>query len=137
MTAISDYGTIDFMKMNAQLSNDLLDTPYQFVPKLTHYAEAHIEDCKENPTIGLLARQHAKTNDYPNMARENMALLHQQDSFEKVDNEFKQVFKDTYPKTNKVRRQLIKKESIVLDEVKPIKKDFTRTMIKFFGKLMK
>lgn len=137
MTAISDYGTIDFMKMNAQLSNDLLDTPYQFVPKLTHYAEAHIEDCKENPTIGLLARQHAKTNDYPNMTMENMALLRQQDSFEKVDNEFKQVFKDTYPKTNKVRRQLIKKESIVLDEVKPIKKDFTRTMIKFFGKLMK
>lgn len=137
MTAISDYGTIDFMKMNAQLSNDLLDTPYQFVPKLTHYTEAHIEDCKENPTIGLLARQHVKTNDYPNMARENMALLRQQDSFEKVDNEFKQVFKDTYPKTNKVRRQLIKKESIVLDEVKPIKKDFTRTMIKFFGKLMK
>lgn len=137
MTAISDYGTIDFMKMNAQLSNDLLDTPYQFVPKLTYYAEAHIEDCKENPTIGLLARQHVKTNDYPNMARENMALLRQQDSFEKVDNEFKQVFKDTYPKTNKVRRQLIKKESIVLDEVKPIKKDFTRTMIKFFGKLMK
>ena len=137
MTAISDYGTIDFMKMNAQLSNDLLDTPYQFVPKLTHYAEAHIEDCKENPTIGLLARQHVKTNDYPNMGRENMAWLRQQDSFEKVDNEFKQVFKDTYPKTNKVRRQLIKKESIVLDEVKPIKKDFTRTMIKFFGKLMK
>ena len=137
MTAISDYGTIDFMKMNAQLSNDLLDTPYQFVPKLTHYVEAHIEDCKENPTIGLLARQHVKTNDYPNMTRENMALLRQQDSFEKVDNEFKQVFKDTYPKTNKVRRQLIKKESIVLDEVKPIKKDFTRTMIKFFGKLMK
>ncbi len=137
MTAISDYGTIDFMKMNAQLSNDLLDTSYQFVPKLTHYAEAHIEDCKENPTIGLLARQHVKTNDYPNMARENMALLRQQDSFEKVDNEFKQVFKDTNPKTNKVRRQLIKKESIVLDEVKPIKKDFTRTMIKFFGKLMK
>ena len=92
MTAISDYGTIDFMKMNAQLSNDLLDTPYQFVPKLTHYAEAHIEDCKQNPTIGLLARQHVKTNDYPNMARENMALLRQQDSFEKVDNEFKQVF---------------------------------------------
>lgn len=137
MTAISDYGKVDFMKMNAQLSNDIIDTPYQFDSRLTHYAEAHLEDCKENPTIGLLARQHAKTNDYPNRALENMALLRQQDSFEKVDNEFKQVLKDTYPKTNKVRRQLIKKESIVLDEVKPIKKDFARTMIKFFGKLMK
>ena len=36
-----------------------------------------------------------------------------------------------------VRRQLIKNESIILDGIKPIKKNFARTMIKLFGKLMK
>lgn len=137
MTSISDYKARDFIKLNAQLSNDIIDTPYRFDSRLTQYAVSHIEDCKENPTLGLLARQHVKTNDYPNVAKENMLLLNYQDSFEIADNEFRKICKEKYPKTNKVRRQLIKKESIVFDAVKPIKKDFARKMIKFFGNLMR
>lgn len=133
----TDYGKIDFIKLNAQTSNGLLDSKYEASPSLSQYAEFHLEDCKENPTIGLLARQHEKTNDYPKMKKHNLEILNQVDSFKKVDKEFKDMYKDIYPKTGKIRKQLIKKESIVLDEVKPIKKDFTRTFIKLFGNIIK
>ena len=46
-------------------------------------AEFHIEDCKENPTIGLLARQNERTNDYPKMRKHNLNILNNVDSFKK------------------------------------------------------
>lgn len=59
----TDYGKIDFIKLKAQTSNGQLDSRYEDNPSLSRYAEFHLEYCKENPTIGLLARQHEKTND--------------------------------------------------------------------------
>ncbi len=137
MTKICGFDRFDNIRTNAQLSNDIIDTQYSFDRQLAKYAENHLKDCKENPTLGLLARQNQRTNYYPKSAKINMAMLNEQDSFIRADNEFKQVCQDMYHKTNKVRRQLIKKESIVLDNIEPIKKNFTRTMIKLFGNLMK
>ena len=137
MTEICGFGRFENIRTNAQLSNGIIDMPYSFNRQLTKYAENHLKDCKENPTLGLLARQNQRTNDYPKSAKINMSMLNEQDSFVRADKEFKQVCNDMYHKTNKVRRQLIKNESIVLDEVKPIEKNFTRTMIKLFGNLMK
>lgn len=125
-----------FVKENAQLSNGIIDTPYAFNSNLTKYAETHLNDCKKNSTIGLLARQQEKTNYYPKMVRKNMLKLSQQDSFVALDKEFKQVYNGLYPNTSKVRKQLIRKGSIVLDDVNPIKKDFSRNLIKHFGNLI-
>ena len=133
----TDYREIDFIKLNAMVSNGLLDSKYEASPSLSQYAEFHLEDCKENSTIGLLARQNERTNDYPKMRKHNLNILNNVDSFKKEDKEFKDMYNDMYPKTGKVRKQLIKHESIVLDEVKPIKKDFTRTFIKLFGNIIK
>ena len=66
-----------------------------------------------------------------------MKNLKKQDSFVSLDKDFKEGFKKLYNNTKNIRRQLIKNNSIVLDEVKPIEKNFKRTMIKLFGKLMK
>ncbi len=137
MTGICGFDKFENIRTNAQLSNGIIDSPYSFDSKLTKYAENHLKDCKENPTLGLLARQNQRTNYYPKFAKINMAKLNEQDSFVRADNEFKQVCHDMYHKTNKVRRQLIKNESIVLDDIEPIKKNFSRTMIKLFGNLMK
>ena len=65
-----------------------------------------------------------------------MLNLSQQDSFVALDKEFKQVYNGLYPNTSKVRKQLIRKGSIVLDDVNPIKKDFSRNLIKHFGNLI-
>lgn len=136
-TTILGTGKFDNIRTNAQLSNGIIDSPFTFNHQLTRSAKNHLKDCKENPTLGLLARQNQKTNDYPKNARINMAMLNTQYAFVRADNEFKEICKDMYPKTNKVRRQLIKKESIILDDIKPIKKNIARTMIKLFGNLMK
>lgn len=126
----------DNIRTNARLSNGIIDTPYMFNSNLTKYADAHLKDCKANPTLGLLARQQANTNYYPKQAYENMSMLKREDFFIKTDKEFRNICDALYPQTNKVRRQLIKNESIVLDRVKPIKKNFTRTLVKLFGNLM-
>lgn len=136
-TTILGTGKFDNIRTNAQLSNGIIDSPFTFNHQLTRYAKNHLKDCKENPTLGLLARQNQKTNDYPKNTKTNITMLNNQDSFVRTDNEFKGICKDMYPKTNKVRRQLIKNESIVLDDIKPIKKNIARTMIKLFGNLMK
>ena len=71
----TDYREIDFIKLNAMVSNGLLDSKYEASPSLSQYAEFHLEDCKENPTIGLLARQNERTNDYPKMRKHNLNIL--------------------------------------------------------------
>ncbi len=137
MSINTDFAKFDNVKGRAQLSNGVIDSPYKFNSNLTKYAKAHINDCKKNPTIGLLARQSEKTNYYPSMAKKNMKNLKKQESFVSLDKDFKEGFKKLYNNTKNIRRQLIKNNSIVLDEVKPIEKNFKRTMIKLFGKLMK
>lgn len=136
-TTILGAGKFDNIRTNAELSNGVIDSSFPFNQQLTRYTENHLKDCKENPTLGLLARQNQKTNYYPKNAKINIAMLNKQDAFVRADNEFKQVCKELYPKTSNVRRQLIKNESIILDGIKPIKKNFARTMIKLFGNLMK
>ena len=72
----------------------LLDSKYEASPSLSQYAEFHLEDCKENPTIGLLARQNERTNDYPKMRKHNLNILNNVDSFKKEDKEFKDMYND-------------------------------------------
>lgn len=121
---------------NARLSYYAIDSNMPMTDYTKRYPKEHIMDCAQYPTVGLLARQQNKTNEYPKFYKEHVRELQMSDEFRDVDEGFRNKFKTLYNKTGKVRRQLIKKESIVLDDVKPIQKNFQRTLIKLFGKLM-
>ena len=93
----------------------------------------HLIDCKENPTIGLLARKKHRTNNYPDCFKRNLKDLYKSKHVKEADDAFKETFASLYPKTGKARKFLIETNSIVLNYVKPIKKNMRRTLFKLFN----
>ena len=88
---------------------------------------------KENPTIGLLARKKHRTNNYSDCFERNLKDLYKFKQVKAADNAFKETFASLYPKTGKARKFLIETNSIVLNYVKPIRKNLRRTLFKLFN----
>ena len=91
----------------------------------------HINDCKEHPTTGLLARQMYKTNNYPEFYKRNEKMYYNMDEVKLANKNLIDTYNKLYPKTGFVRKKLIESGSIVLNYVKPIKKNLNRCLIKF------
>ena len=95
----------------------------------------HLQDCKKNPTVGLLARKCCETNNYPNSKMRNMDLLMRNSKLKKLSDSFETSFeKELYPKTHKIRKYLIEKEFVVLDYVKPRVKTIGKALFKMFSR---
>lgn len=119
---------------NAFWNNVHLDTRCNVNHSCIEDAVAHLNDCRENPTIGLLARKKYRTNNYPEHFRENLLNIYSYDRVRNADKAFKSRFKNLYPETAKMRKFLIASESIVLDSVKPIKKNSERLLFSIINK---
>ena len=95
----------------------------------------HLIDCKNQPTVALLARKKYRTNNYPDFFRRNLFEMYESSkSVQNADIAYRQTFNKLYPKTGKARKLLINNESIVLNYVKPIQKTFKRILIKLASK---
>lgn len=120
---------------NAFWNNVHLDTKCPMNGRNVETAVAHLNDCRENPTVGLLARKKYTTSVYPEHFRQNLMDLYSYDKFRKADKAFKNRFNELYPKTGDMRKFLIESESVVLDYVKPIKKNAERVIYSVLNKL--
>ena len=119
MSEIMDGGIrFESVRRNAYWNNAHLDTRFRVAKDCTDDAINHLIDCKENPTIGLLARKKHRTNNYPDCFKRNLKDLYKSKHVKDADNAFKETFE-----TN----------SIVLNYVKPIKKNLRRTLFKLFN----
>ena len=122
-------------RTNAHWHNVHLDTRLKPDAYDVQDAIKHFEDCKNNPTIGLLARKHFETNNYPEFKRRNMALLMRAPEVKAAKDSFETTFKkELYPRTNKARKYLIDKNFVMLDYVKPRVKTLGKTLFKMFGR---
>ena len=134
MSEIMDGGIrFESVRRNAYWNNAHLDTRFRVAKDCTDDAINHLIDCKENPTIGLLARKKHRTNNYPDCFKRNLKDLYKSKHVKDADNAFKETFASLYPKTGKARKFLIERNSIVLNYVKPIKKNLRRTLFKLFN----
>ena len=95
----------------------------------------HINDCSKHPTQGMLAREWSKPDRYSSYYRRNKADYSRFDCVKCANDSFKSKYNELYPRTGSTRKKLIESGSIVLDTVKPIKKDFKRTLIKLYSKI--
>ncbi|DAA88413.1 TPA: hypothetical protein CPT87_04985 [Candidatus Gastranaerophilales bacterium HUM_5] len=134
MSEIMDGGCrFERVRRNAYWNNAHLDTRFRVSKDFTDDAINHLIDCKENPTIGLLARKKHRTNNYPDCFERNLKDLYKFKHVKAADNAFKETFVSLYPKTGKARKFLIETNSIVLNYVKPIRKNLRRTLFKLFN----
>jgi hypothetical protein len=126
------YETI---RNNAFWNNANLDTRFHPDASDCEQAVNHLIDCKNQPTIALLARKKYRTNNYPDFFRRNLFEMYESSkSVQNADIAYRQTFNKLYPKTGKARKLLINNESIVLNYVKPIQKTFKRILIKLASK---
>ena len=123
------------IRNNAYWNNANLDT--RFSPDISDCDQAinHLVDCKNKPTVALLARKKYRTNNYPDFFKRNLCDLYESSkSVQNADIAYRETFNKLYPKTGKARKLLINNESIVLNYIKPIQKTFKRTLIKIASK---
>ncbi len=120
------------VRSRAFWNNAHLDTRFHINHDTVQDGVAHLEDCKQNPTVGLLARKKFHTDNYPHYYKRNLAELRGSRYFSEAEKSFKDTFTSMYPRTGKARKFLINSESIVLNYVKPIKKTLGRMLFKLF-----
>ena len=126
------YETI---RNNAFWNNVNLDTRFHPDASDCEQAVNHLIDCKNQPTIALLARKKYRTNNYPDYFTRNLFELYESSkSVQNADIAYRETFNKLYPKTGKARKLLINNESIVLNYIKPIQKTLKRTLIKLVSK---
>lgn len=125
------YGNV---RRNAHWYNAVLDT--RLKPDIEADAIEvidHYNDCQKNPTIGLLTRKQAETNNYPEFRKRNQKIFNQAKGIKELKEQFEKTFNETlYPRTKNIRKYLIEKEFVVLDCVKPRVKSFGKTLFKLF-----
>ena len=125
----------ELIRHNAQYNNMHLDTRFKIDSNCVEDAVNHLDDCTKNPTVALLARKKARSNNYPEFFKRNLNDIYKLTPVRDAYDIFRTKFSFMYPKTGKARKLLINTESIVLNYVKPIKKDFKRTVIKLLCKI--
>ena len=136
MVGIGNRFNFENIRCNAYKNNLVLDTSFHPEGSDIETVITHLNDCKNKPTVALLARKNTRTHNYPDYFKRNLQELYSSSSsIRKADLAYREEFKSLYPKTGKARRLLIKDESIVLSYVKPIQKNIKRTILKFLSKI--
>lgn len=135
MSEIIDGGyCYENIRRNAYWYNAHLDTTFRPDVDFADTFISHYGDCKENSTLGLLARKTTETKNYPHLKLRNEELYNRFEGVREAKDSFEKTFNKNYPKTGKARKYLIDKEFVVLDYVKPLAKTFGRKMFKLFGR---
>lgn len=126
----SPYSSI---RNNAFWHNAHLDTELTVTREAMDSTLAHLDDCIENPTRGLLARREKRRNrPYYSKYYENEQRLFNFKEVKAKNDIFVSQFKELYPQTGKTRLNLIENKSIVLSSVKPKMTKLQKLMFKLF-----
>lgn len=134
MLEINKYQT---QKYNAKMHNNNLDNPFGISKKNIKYSLNHLNDCTENPTIGLLARKKFETHRYPFISyKKNYEDLYSNFDIKYAEDIFEKKYKNLYNKTGRIRKILINHKNIELDKINPIKKNIKRKFYNILAKII-
>ncbi|MBR1619243.1 hypothetical protein IJ674_05055 [bacterium] len=121
------------VRSNAYWSRVHIDTSLRIDDSDIEEYKAHLKDCNENPTIGLLAKRKyitKKPMNYPEYAHRNMRDLESQSVISELKKDLKSRIDKLYPNTKRIRDYIINNDRVTLDIVEKHKKYTT------FNKLM-
>ena len=121
------------VRSNAYWSRVHIDTSLRIDDSDIEEYKAHLKDCNENPTIGLLAKRKyitKKPMNYPEYAHRNMRDLESQSVISELKKDLKSRIDKLYPNTKHIRDYIINHDRVTLDIVEKHKKYTT------FNKLM-
>ena len=124
------------IKCNAYWTNVVLNSKEPMNKQNLETVYAHIDDCIEYPTIGLLARKKFGVSQNKDVYQKQKKILQKNSRVSFLEEAFSSLFTSFYPRTGNARKYLIESGSIGLDKTKPIKHDFKRNFFKLFGKAL-
>lgn len=121
------------IRRNAYWANINLDSRFVFYNSAKDDMIAHLKDCIENPTRGLLARreQTGKKINYPGYYDFHKKQISKLPEVKQLNDVFESKLVTMYPKTLSVRNYLIKNENLVLNRVKRVSAGLKHRVFKF------
>lgn len=122
------------IRSNAYWHNVHLDTRFRPHNDVVEDTIRHYEDCKQNPTVALLARKKSETNNYPDFKIRNEHIMEKNPEVKAAKDSFEKAYNELYPKTKNARKYLIDKEFVTLNYVKPRVRTFGKMLFKLFGR---
>ena len=99
--------------------------------------KAHLQDCNNNPTIGMLARRKyitGKPMDYPIHAHCNINDMEKEPEIKSLKDNLKNKIKKIYPNTKHIREYIINNDRVTLDGIEKSKKYTTLNKLIIFCK---
>ncbi len=122
------------VRSNAFWSRLHIDTSLRIDDSDIEEYKAHLKDCNENPTVGLLAKRKyitRKPMEQPIFAKRNMHYLEKQPEIKKLKKAFESKVNTLYPSTKHIREYIINEDRVLLDYVKRSQKytSFDKLMI--------
>ncbi len=122
---------------NAKMNNANLDTIFSIKQPNIKHSLNHIDDCINNPTIGLLARKKYETHYAPLIAyKQNLKDLLSEYRVKEASDNFKYSYNKMYPKTGNIRKFLINNNNVQLDNINPINKSLKRKFFNVISKIL-
>ena len=99
--------------------------------------KAHLQDCNNNPTVGMLARRKyitGKPMDHPIHARCNINDMEKEPEIKSLKDNLKKKKKKIYPNTKHIREYIINNDRVTLDGIEKSKKYTTLNKLIIFCK---
>lgn len=97
----------------------------------------HLQNCRENPTIGMIISNEIINDsgiNFPRTYSRNKHLLLKNPEIKKLINEIDNTIEKIYfPRTLKAREFLIKTRRVVLDNVMPVKHNLRRELFRTYN----
>lgn len=121
------------IRRNAYWAHIHLDSSFSLYEAAKVDMIAHLKDCIENPTRGLLARreQTGKRLNYPGYYELHKKQIAKLPEVKQLNDVFESKLVTMYPKTLSVRNYLIKNDNVVLNRVKKVSAGLKHRIFKF------
>ena len=125
------------VRYNAYWSRVGIDTSLRIEDHNIDDYKAHLKDCRQNPTIGMLANRKyitGKPMNYPIYAKRNLHEMESLPEISSIKESIESKIKNLYPKTKHLREYIINNGRVLLDSIEKSKKYTTLNKLAIFLK---
>ncbi len=128
---------INIYKNNAYSAQLVLDSYYRPDKEGIQTYKRHLENCRENPAIGMLISRNILDEEninFPRTYQRNKHLVHKNPEIQNLVKQLdKEVEEKYYPRSFKAREFLINKRRVVLNDIMPVKHNLKRELFRIYN----
>ena len=122
---LGPFPKYESIRYNAYWSRKGIDTRFEVDEDVLDTYKAHLKDCENKPTVGMLARKKyitGKPMNYSIEARRNLHYMHRQPEVKELRNALNNKINELYPRTKHIRKYITDTNRVVLDYVEKARK---------------